>query len=77
MKKQTKALLYNFFWFAIIYFPSYYLVATFSGLKGYWIPISVGIFSMILAPKFQMIHTKDGEKIYMKWLFFKGVKEVN
>lgn len=77
MTKQTKALLYNFFWFAIIYFPCYFLVAAYSGLKGLWIPLCVGVFTMIVAPKFQMIRTNEGEKIYMKWLFFKEVREVN
>ncbi len=76
MNKQTKSLLYNFLFFGIIYFPTYFLVSNFSGIKGFWVPLSVGIFSMVLAPKFQNIKTKDGEKIYMKWLFFKGVREI-
>jgi hypothetical protein len=29
-----------------------------------------------LAPKFQAVKTNEGEKIFMKWLFIKGVKEV-
>jgi hypothetical protein len=32
--------------------------------------------ALLLAPKFQMVKTHDGEKILMKWLFIKGVKEV-
>jgi hypothetical protein len=34
------------------------------------------VISTILAPKFQAISTKDGEKIFMKVIFVKGVKEV-
>jgi hypothetical protein len=32
--------------------------------------------ALLLAPKFQAIKSHDGEKIFMKWLFLKGVKEV-
>jgi hypothetical protein len=32
--------------------------------------------ALLLAPKFQMVKTQNGEKIFMKWLFIKGVKEV-
>jgi hypothetical protein len=32
--------------------------------------------ALLLAPKFQAVKTNEGEKIFMKWLFIKGVKEV-
>jgi hypothetical protein len=35
------------------------------------------VIGTILAPKFQAVNTKDGEKLFMKWLFVKGVKEVD
>jgi hypothetical protein len=35
------------------------------------------VIGTILAPKFQAVTTREGEKLFMKWLFVKGVKEVN
>jgi hypothetical protein len=36
----------------------------------------VGLITIILAPKFAVVKEQDGEKIKMKWIFFKGVKDV-
>jgi hypothetical protein len=30
----------------------------------------------ILSPKFQAVKTRDGEKLFMSWLFVKGIKEL-
>jgi hypothetical protein len=35
------------------------------------------VIGTILAPKFQAVNTREGEKLFMKWLFVKGVKEVD
>jgi hypothetical protein len=34
------------------------------------------IAGTLLAPKFQAAKTKDGEKLFMSWLFVKGIKEI-
>jgi hypothetical protein len=47
-----------------------------SNLTGFWIPITAFIVSTLLAPKFQAVKTNDGEKLFMKWLFIKGIKEI-
>ncbi len=76
MSKSTKSLLYNFLAFAIIFFPFRYLIDAFTELKGLWIPSVAFVIATILSPKFQAIKTNEGEKLYMKWLFIKGVKEI-
>lgn len=76
MNKTTKALLYNFLAFAAFYVPLYFLVREFTQLRGFWIPVTAAVASTLLAPKFQTIRTHAGPKIYMKWIFMKGVKEV-
>jgi hypothetical protein len=76
MSKKTKAFLYNFLGFAIIFFAARYLVGTFTHLQGYWIPVTAFVVGTILAPKFQTVHTSLGEKLFMKWLFIKGFKEI-
>ena len=76
MTKKTKAFLYNFLGFAIIFFAVRYLVGTFTHLEGYWIPVTAFVVGTILAPKFQTVNTNEGEKLFMKWLFIKGFKEI-
>jgi hypothetical protein len=77
MSKKTKALVYNLIGFAIIFFAVRFAVATFTTLTGLWIPLIAFIVGTVLAPKFQAVATKDGEKLFMKWIFVKGIKEVN
>ena len=76
MSKKVKSFIYNFLGFVVIYLPTLYLVGEFTHLNGLWIPMTAFMVSLILAPKFQAVKTHDGEKIFMKWLFVSGVKEV-
>jgi Na+-driven multidrug efflux pump len=76
MSKQTKAFIYNLLGFAVFFFPLRYLVATYTNLEGLWIPVTALVMGTILAPKFQSVRTREGEKLFMKWIFTKGVKEV-
>ena len=48
----------------------------YTGLTGFWIPITAFVVGTILAPQFQAIQTNEGEKLFMKWLFLKGVREI-
>ena len=76
MSKKTKAFIYNLLGFAVFFFPLRYLVATYTNLEGLWIPVTAFVAGTILSPKFQAVKTRDGEKLFMKWIFTKGVKEV-
>jgi hypothetical protein len=76
MNKKTKSFVYNFIGFAIIFFTVRYLVGTYTNLEGYWIPITAFVVGTLLAPKFQTIQTNEGEKLFMKWIFIKGFKEI-
>ncbi len=76
MNKKTKALLFNFLGFTLIYVPTYLLVMNFTNLRGLWIAATSFMVSLILAPKFQAVKTQEGEKLFMKWIFFKDVKEI-
>lgn len=76
MSKKVKSLVYNFIGFILFYIPTYLLVMNFSHLQGLWIAVTAFMVSLILAPKFQAIKTHEGEKIFMKWIFISGVKEV-
>ncbi len=76
MSKKTKAFIYNFIGFVVIYIPTLYIVSKVTHLHGLWVPMTGFMVSLLLAPKFQAMRTNEGEKIYMKWLFVKGVREI-
>ena len=76
MSKKVKAFLYNFLGFSLFYIPAYLGVMNYSHLQGLWIAVTAFMVALLLAPKFQAIKTHNGEKIYMKWLFINGVKEI-
>ena len=76
VSKKTKSLLYNFLSFAVIFFPARYIVDVYTGLSGLWIPFAAFVIATVLSPKFQAVTTKEGEKLFMKWPFVKGVKEI-
>ncbi|RZJ75417.1 MAG: hypothetical protein EOO45_05665 [Flavobacterium sp.] len=74
--KKWKALAYNFLCFAVLYTAAYFLIVKFTNLEGFWIPITAAVVSSILAPKFQVINYQGEDKIFMKWMFTKGVREI-
>jgi hypothetical protein len=78
MSKKSKALLYNFICFATLFLVTYYLIVQYASLNisGLFRPFTAFIISTLIAPKFQAATTKDGEKLFMKWIFMKGVSEV-
>lgn len=45
-------------------------------MTGLWVPITSAVAATILSPKFQVARFQGEEKIFMKWLFVKGIKEV-
>ena len=75
-KKKWKALLFNMLGFVIIYSAAYFLIINFTEMLGYWIPLTSAIVAMILAPKFQVATYQGEEKLFMKSMFTKGVKEI-
>lgn len=75
-KLQVRAFLYQLGCFAILFIGGRYIVAVYTGLTGLWIPMTAFIIATLISPKFQAVKTKDGEKLFMKWIFLKGIKEI-
>ncbi len=73
-KLQVRAFLYQLGCFAILFVGFRYLVGTYTGLTGFWVPLTAFALGTILAPKFQAAKTKDGEKLFMSWIFLKEVR---
>ena len=76
MSKKTKAFVFQLICFVILFLGFRYLIAVYTNLTGYWIPITAFVVGTILSPQFQAVNTASGEKLFMKWIFFKGVKEI-
>jgi hypothetical protein len=75
MTNKQKALLYNLICFAALFIIVRLLLGIYSGLSGVWLPLTSFVVSTILAPKFTAVSTLDGDKIFMKWMFIKGIKK--
>jgi hypothetical protein len=75
-KLQLRAFLYQLGYFGILFVLFRFLIGSYTNLEGIWISFTAFIVGTILAPKFQAAKTKDGEKLFMSWLFIKGVKEI-
>mgnify|MGYP003576425495 FL=1 len=75
-KLQLRAFLYQLGCFAILFLAFRYIIAAYTGLSGIWIPLTAFVIGTIIGPKFQAVKTKDGEKLFMKWIFINGIKEI-
>ena len=75
-KLQVRAFLYQLGCFAILFITFRFLVGEYTDLTGFWIPLTAFVVGTILSPKFQAVKTKDGEKLFMSWLFIKGIKQI-
>jgi hypothetical protein len=76
MSKKIKAFLYNLFSFVVLFVAFIYILQRFTGLTGFWVPVTAFVVLTLLGPKFQAVQTKDGERLFVKWIFIKGVKEI-
>ena len=77
MSKTNKAFIFNLVGFAVIYLMVYFGLKTLlPNLSWFWIPLSAAVLGSLLAPKFQAVKGKNGEKLFMKFIFFKGIKEI-
>ncbi|AYN03242.1 MULTISPECIES: hypothetical protein [unclassified Flavobacterium] len=75
-KLQVRAFLYQLGCFAILFILARFLVEKYTELTGFWVPMTAFVVGTLLSPKFQAAKTKDGEKLFMKWIFMKGIKEI-
>ena len=75
-KLQIRAFLYQLGCFAILFILGRFIIASYTGLTGIWIPLTSFIIATLILPKFQAVKTKDGEKLFMKWIFIKGIREI-
>lgn len=76
MSKKTKAFLYNLVGFVAFYIPTLFIAKYFFKLEGFYASLAGFVVALILSPKFQYMKTGNGDKIFMKWILKKGIKEI-
>ena len=76
MSLKTKAFIYQLLSFAVLFILIRFLVDAYSNLEGFWIPLTAFVAGTILSPQFQAVKTNEGEKLFMKWIFMKGIKQI-
>lgn len=76
MKPKTKALLYNFIGFLFFFLVIRFSLHAVTALNYIVIALISGFGAMLLAPKFAVVKQESKERIMMKWIFIKGVKEI-
>ena len=76
MSLKTKAFIYQLLSFAVLFIGFRFIIDTYTNLTSFWVPLTAFIIGTILSPKFQAIKTNDGEKLFMSWIFMKGVKQI-
>lgn len=75
-KLQLRAFFFQLLSFGILFVGFRYLIEKYSNLTGFWIPITAFVVGTLLSPQFQVVKTKDGEKLFMKWIFLKGFRQL-
>ncbi|ETN96123.1 hypothetical protein SAMN04487906_0513 [Zhouia amylolytica] len=76
MKLKNKALLYNFIGFLIFFLIIRFSLHAFTSINYIVIALVAGFGAIFLAPKFAVVYHGKKEKLMMKWIFMKGVKEI-
>ena len=75
-KLQLRSFIYQIICFGILFVGLQFLIKTYTNLSGWFIPLTAFVVGTILSPQFQAVKTKDGEKLFMKWVFMKGIKVI-
>jgi Na+-driven multidrug efflux pump len=76
MNLKVKAFILQLISFATFFIVIRYLLASYTNLEGLWVSLTAFVLGTILAPQFQAVKSKDGDKLFMKWIFMKDVKEI-
>ncbi len=76
MRPKYKALFFNFIAFAIIFLTIRLSLEYIWPGNSTVLALSAAIITIVFAPKFAVIKTNSGEKLMMKWIFMKKVREL-
>lgn len=77
MSKKTKVFIAQFFCFAILFMIGRIGAEFVTGLSSIWCSVIGAVLATVFAPQFKVFDTQQGQKVYVRWIFIKGVKELN
>ena len=75
-KLQVKAFVFQLMCFVIFFLSTKYAVLELTNLTGFKVSLIAFVIGTFLAPKFKATKTKDGEKLFMSWIFSKKIIEI-
>lgn len=76
MKPKVKVFIYNFLGFALLFVLFRFGLGVSLQLDSFYLALIAAILASVLAPKFVVVKKDGMEKIFMKWIFIKGFKEI-
>ena len=76
MRPTYKALLLNFLAFAALFLIARLILGYYWPANPVLLAISAAVIASILAPKFGVVKTNSGEKLMMKWIFIRKLRQL-
>ncbi len=76
MSPNVKAFVFQLVCFAILFISSRYIIDRYTMISEFWVAGMAFVISTLLSPKFQAVRTPQGNKLFMKWIFMSGVREI-
>lgn len=76
MKPKFKSFIFNFIGFTVLFIIIRSVMWFLISSDSIFLAIVAAVLASLLSPKFAVAKTQEGEKLFMKWVFIKGVKEV-
>ena len=77
MSKQNKVLIVQFVCFAVLFLLGKLLLFLLQlNIEGFFNPLLCAIFATLLSPQFRVIRTDEGDKVMMRFIFNKKIREV-
>lgn len=73
---KAKALLFNFIGFAFFFLLLRYISGFIFAETPLYAVVIVAIIANFISPKFGVIASESGQKMMMKWVFIKGIREI-
>jgi len=77
MSKKNKVFIVMFLCFGLIFTITRIAIGYFFNIPSIYGSVISAIAATVLSPQFKVFKTNQGEKVYMRWLFNKKVKELN
>lgn len=76
MKPKTKALIFNFIAFMLIFLVFRLTLGSFLKMNTIWLGLISAVITSVITPKFAVVKKDGKEKILMKNFFSKDLKEL-